>query len=275
MLEHHSLFNSPFAPDYNDRNRQNMRFGGRLARWARKHAHDMHFGGPRRSEQDEHGVPCFDPSNNARDDGNTWSAMSGRHHGGPEGGHAGPFGFGHGGFPFGPPPWDRFPKGPRARRGDIRSAILALLAEQPRNGYQIMQELEQRSQGMWRPSPGSVYPALQQLEDEGLVSVETSGTGKTFRLTEQGQAYVKEHPEAVASPWEVAGARPGEQMIELSRQIAQVASAVALVARTGSTSQMAEAKKILNEVRRALYRLLAEDDTETDSEDAATGDNQR
>src|SRR6185503_9728292 len=83
------------------------------------------------------------------------------------------FGFG-GGFPFGNFPFGGGRRGPRAKRGDIRAGILALLAEQPRNGYQIMQELEQRSRGAWRPSPGSVYPALQQLEDEGLVRVQES-----------------------------------------------------------------------------------------------------
>ena len=76
----------------------------------------------------------------------------GRHRGGPRGGFPG----------FGPP------RGPRARRGDVRAALLLLLAEEPRNGYQLMQEIEQRSDGLWRPSPGSVYPSLQQLEDEGL-----------------------------------------------------------------------------------------------------------
>src|SRR5215207_10320767 len=84
----------------------------------------------------------------------------GRHRGGPRGGFPG----------FGPP------RGPRARRGDVRAALLLLLAEEPRNGYQLMQEIERRSDGVWRPSPGSVYPALQQLEDEGLVhAVEFEG----------------------------------------------------------------------------------------------------
>src|SRR5262245_47011377 len=112
-------------------------------------------------------------------------------------------GFGPGGFPPGPPGAPPFggPFGPwqmamrlrgRARRGDVRAGILALLAEQPRNGYQIMQELQQRSRGMWRPSPGSVYPALEQLEDEGLVRAETTAAGRAYHLTERGRAYVAE-----------------------------------------------------------------------------------
>src|SRR5262245_33907859 len=104
--------------------------------------------------------------------------------GGPPGGPgAPPWGGGSSGFS-----WSLFLRaaaaGHRAKRGDIRSAILRLLAEEPRNGYQIMQALEERSRGTWRPSPGSVYPALSQLEDEGLVRSESVGTGRVFALTD-------------------------------------------------------------------------------------------
>src|SRR5262245_40918341 len=113
-------------------------------------------------------------------DAGHWAAGGFRRGGGRGRGVGGMFGFG-GGFPFGGFPWGGGPRrGPRAKRGDIRAAILALLAETPRNGYQIMQELEQRSRGMWRPSPGSVYPALQQLEDEGLVQAREEGTGRVY-----------------------------------------------------------------------------------------------
>src|SRR5262245_46977816 len=112
----------------------------------------------------------------------------GRHRGG--GGRGGPFGpGGPGGFPpFGGFPWGFFGRRARARRGDVRAAILALLAEEPMNGYQIMQKLEEKSRGSWRPSPGSVYPALQQLVDEGLIRAETSGGGRLYELTKQGRA---------------------------------------------------------------------------------------
>jgi DNA-binding PadR family transcriptional regulator len=155
--------------------------------------------------------------------------------------------------------------GARARRGDIRAAILALLAEQPSNGYQIMQELEQRSNGMWRPSSGSVYPTFQQLEDEGLVSVVSSGSGgsgRNYQLTEKGQAYVKAHPDELTAPWESRDGDVHEQMGDFRELIVEVTSAVRQVIGSGSTAQVAVAKKILKDARKALYRLLAEDDKE-------------
>jgi DNA-binding PadR family transcriptional regulator len=175
-------------------------------------------------------------------------------------GRGGPFGFGHGGFPFRRFPWEFFQTGERARRGDIRTAILALLAERPHNGYQIMQSIEERSRGLWRPSPGAVYPALQQLEDEELVRAEASGTGRVFQLTVKGQAYVKDHPNELRSPWESAHAEGRERLMELWLLIGQLASAVKQVLHSGSAEQVTEAKKILSDARRALYRLLAEEE---------------
>src|SRR5271157_3954308 len=104
---------------------------------------------------------------------------------GARGEFAGP---GFGGFSPGGPRG----RGRKARRGDIRTAALLLLAEEPRNGYQIMQEVEERSGGVWRPSPGSVYPALQQLEDEGLIRSEEVDGRKLFALTDAGRELVTE-----------------------------------------------------------------------------------
>src|SRR5436305_15247900 len=84
-------------------------------------------------------------------------------------------------------------RGPKARRGDVRAAALVLLDEEPRNGYQLMQEIERRSDGAWRPSPGAVYPALQQLEDEGLVRTNERDGRKLYELTDTGRAHVEEH----------------------------------------------------------------------------------
>src|SRR4029450_11675153 len=93
-------------------------------------------------------------------------------------------------------------RGPKARRGDVRAAILAVLAEQPMNGYQIIQEIASRSGGAWKPSPGSIYPTLQQLEDEGLVRVEVDGARRAYTLTDEGRSYVNEHADEVSAPWQ-------------------------------------------------------------------------
>jgi DNA-binding PadR family transcriptional regulator len=147
--------------------------------------------------------------------------------------------------------------GHRARRGDIRAGILALLAEQPRNGYQIMQELEQRSQGAWRPSSGSIYPALAMLEDEGLVQEEKAGTGRVFQLTAAGKAYVAKHKDELAAPWETPGEPAADTRWELMHVFRDLAPAAMQVVQTGTPSQIEEAKRLLTETRRALYRLLA------------------
>src|SRR5438876_10511677 len=119
---------------------------------------------------------------------------------GRHGFYGGPFEFG--GHPFGG--WGRGPRGRgrKARRGDARTAALLLLAEEPRNGYQIMQEIEERSEGLWRPSPGSVYPALQQLEDEGLIRSEQIDERKVFVITEEGRALLQQRDSEAAAPWE-------------------------------------------------------------------------
>ncbi len=206
-------------------------------------------------------------------------AMSGgrghhHHHRGPRGfGPGMPFDvlMGRGGFggPGGPGgPWGRR----KARRGDVRMAALLLLAEEPRNGYGIMQELEQRSDGAWRPSPGSVYPALQQLEDEGLIRSEEQDGRRLYQLTDAGRAYVEERPDEEAAPWE-AMAHGG--MSESSADAIAIARDVGLafvqVLNAGSEAQVGEAGRVLAETRRSLYRILAdgepaggpEEDTQT------------
>jgi DNA-binding PadR family transcriptional regulator len=207
-----------------------------------------------------------------------WRAMTGRGGGSPGGGHRhghhggpGPRDFGPGGrggfegFPFGGfgPGGGRFGRrGRKARRGDIRTAALLLLAEEPRNGYQIMQEVQERSDGVWRPSPGSVYPALQQLEDEGLIrsSEGGGGTGKVFELTEAGKAHVQERDAEATAPWEQMSGDVSDQMFELAGTMREVASAFSQVMRTGSEAQIGEARKLLTATRRDLYRILADGD---------------
>jgi DNA-binding PadR family transcriptional regulator len=162
------------------------------------------------------------------------------------------------GFPPGGFGWPPFRPGPRARRGDIRAAILALLKEEPRNGYQIMQEIKQRSKGMWNPSPGSVYPALQQLEDEQLIANEDRPGGRVYALTSQGKAYVKEHAEEIAAPWEALTDAAGDDFIDVMGLSRQLAAAAMQVIQAGDAQQIAKAKKILAATRRSLYEILAE-----------------
>jgi DNA-binding PadR family transcriptional regulator len=180
----------------------------------------------------------------------------------------GPWGFGRGpgfrfrGFPFGgfrgPGGW----RGARAGKGDVRAAVLALLAEQPLNGYQIMQELARRSRGIWRPSPGSVYPALQQLEDEGLVRAEEQEGRRVFLLTDAGRTYVEEHRGDLTAPWDAVSEGVDEGMVELRDLAFQVAGAVMQVAQAGTDAQLDQAKQVLTDTRRRLYRILADEGTE-------------
>jgi DNA-binding PadR family transcriptional regulator len=170
----------------------------------------------------------------------------------------GPFGPGFG-FGSGRPPFGR--GGRKAKRGDVRAAILALLGEQPRNGYQVIQEIAERSQGGWKPSPGAVYPALQQLTDEGLVRAEETDGRKTFQLTEAGLAYVSEHPDEVRAPWEDMTPNLDDTVYELFDLSRQAAAALFQIAQTGSDGQIGQAKQILAETRRKLYQVLADGDT--------------
>jgi DNA-binding PadR family transcriptional regulator len=149
----------------------------------------------------------------------------------------------------------------RARRGDVRAAILDLLAEgQPWNGYQIIQDIAERTHGVWRPSAGSVYPALQQLVDEGLISPDGEDKRRMYTLTEEGQAYVESHADELRSSWDAVAGMTDEAAIELSDLIRQVMMAVMEVRRAGSASQIAQARRVLAETRRSMYRILAADD---------------
>jgi len=145
-------------------------------------------------------------------------------------------------------------------RGDVRTAILFLLAEGPMHGYQVIQELTERSGGMWQPSPGSVYPTLQQLEDEGMVrSAEDEGR-RVFSLTDEGRAEVERRAEE-PRPWEMRA--DAEPFAGIRDEGFGVGAAVMQVVRTGTPQQVARAREILAEARRSLYRLLAEDDQQS------------
>ena len=182
--------------------------------------------------------------------------------GGPRFGPGFPPGFGPRGFGprgFGPGRGGHEGRGGRGkgRRGNVRAAVLALLVEEPRHGYAIMTELAERSGGLWRPSPGSVYPVLQQLQDEGLVSVQESDGRRVFSLTDAGRSYVAEHPDEVREPWHVGDSGPGRRVQSVMFAVQAIGVAADQVARLADDAQTEQALAVLEEARRALYRILA------------------
>jgi DNA-binding PadR family transcriptional regulator len=153
----------------------------------------------------------------------------------------------------------RFEKrtGTRAGRGELRTAVLALLAEQPMHGYQIIHEIEERSNGSWKPSAGSVYPTLQLLADEGLITAEESNGRKVYSLTEAGREEVAASKESV--PWDSSAPESGKGFAALPKAGMELAQAAAQVGRTGTSKQVQEAVTVLEEARRRLYSILAQD----------------
>jgi DNA-binding PadR family transcriptional regulator len=165
-------------------------------------------------------------------------------------------------------------RGPRVRRGDVRSAILDVLREaegsgEQVNGYQVIQQISERSGGAWRPSPGSVYPTIQQLQDEGLVETEDGRGRKSLTLSDEGRQYVAEHADELAQVW-----RPFERQATdessfsgLKPEIGQVMGAVWQIVTSGSESQQRAAIDVLVETRRKLYGILADGYVSDDDED--------
>ncbi|GAA2349936.1 PadR family transcriptional regulator [Streptomyces kunmingensis] len=198
----------------------------------------------------------------------------GHGHYGP--GHEGRGGFERGGFegrraafgPFGPGfggpgPWGGRggrgggPRG-RARRGDVRASILALLKDRPMHGYEMIQEIAERSGGAWKPSPGSVYPTLQLLEDEGLIVSASEGGKKLFSLTDAGRTAADEGPDA---PWEEPGRGVDwEAMNEIRQAGFGLMEAFGQVWKTGSKGQREKALSVINDARKKLYLILADED---------------
>jgi DNA-binding PadR family transcriptional regulator len=195
--------------------------------------------------------------------GGPWDWGSGR----PRGPRDWPGGFGgpRGGWwpgPFGPPGPPGPPRGPKAGRGDVRAAILALLREGPRNGYQIMSEIEERSGGVWRPSPGAVYPALQQLADEGLIEAEESAGRRTFSLTGAGRRYVEENPEMARAAWESMAQDEPSEVPGLFVQAARLGGSIVQMAHAGTPEQINAAEQLLEQTRRQMYQILANEQDE-------------
>lgn len=182
-----------------------------------------------------------------QDDLERWAALrhveGGRHFvGGPDFGAGPAFGGGRG----------------RKRRGDVRAALLLAITEEPSNGYQLMQTIEERSGGRWRPSPGSVYPSLAQLEDEGLIRAVDRDGSRVFEITQSGRERLRTRAET-AAPWDAGEDPAANSFSELRSLVVQVVKAASQVAHVGGPPQTARACEVLTETRRSLYRILAED----------------
>lgn len=161
------------------------------------------------------------------------------------------------GFGFGRHGFGQMPGG-RARRGDMQAAILGLLAEQPMHGYQVIQELADRSGGAWTPGPGSVYPTLQAMEEQGLVTGEQDGSRRVFSLTESGRAAVgAQAQDREPMPWEQIADASGPRL-GMRQSIGAMFAAVAQIERTGTDDQVEKAVALIDQARKALYLLLAE-----------------
>ena len=154
----------------------------------------------------------------------------------------------------------------RARRGALTGGVLTLLAERPMHGYELITELEARSGGRWKPSPGAIYPTISQLEDEGLVHVEVDGGRKLASLTDAGRRYLEDPASAVTDPF--AGFTASADTPDLRSALAEVHHAARSVAVSGTDEQIAAARDILADARRALYLLLAEGPAPKASDDA-------
>jgi DNA-binding PadR family transcriptional regulator len=168
---------------------------------------------------------------------------------------------------FGPP---MFGRGPKRGRGDVRAAIIALLAEEPMHGYQIITEISERSGGTWRPSPGSVYPTLQALEDQGVVTADQAEGRRVFSLTEAGRTEADAAGDGPA-PWEDAARDADRSLVDLRGLMLEVGAAIMQVGRNGSESQVKAVGEILADTRRRIYLVLAEGAPTTDESEPATG----
>lgn len=155
---------------------------------------------------------------------------------------------------------DRWGNEPRTRRGDIKFMLLELLVERPQHGYELMKELEARRGGFRRSSPGSVYPTLQMLEEGGYLTSEEVEGKRVYTITENGRQLLSDRPESFDSRNAVdrfTDSKPSELM-ELRQTLTQLNDAVAQVARSGNLEQVNQVRELLAQVKREIYKLLAE-----------------
>jgi DNA-binding PadR family transcriptional regulator len=164
-------------------------------------------------------------------------------------------GFGGGGWSGARRP--PFGRGGRVRKGNVRSAILSLLSQSSNNGYGIIKDIAEHTDGAWRPSPGSVYPALAALQAEGLIGTNGEGRRTEFELTEQGRAYVTEHAAEMAAVWEEVNEEAGAGL-ELRTSIGKLMGAVHQISADGTEDQLRIVTATLDEARRTIYKLLSD-----------------
>jgi DNA-binding PadR family transcriptional regulator len=154
--------------------------------------------------------------------------------------------------------WGRYGHGgSRARRGDVRAAILALLSERPMHGYEMIKELESRTDGAWKPSAGSIYPTLQLLEDEGLIRGTDEDGKRRFELTDEGTAAHAERT-AETTPWDAVRAGTAPEALQLAESLKGVNAAVSQVLRSRDEAAQKRVRELVDETRRGIYAILAE-----------------
>jgi DNA-binding PadR family transcriptional regulator len=151
--------------------------------------------------------------------------------------------------------------GPRARRGDVRAAVLTLLAERPMHGYEMIKEIEERSEGAWTPSAGSIYPTLQMLEDEGLIRGEESDGKRRFALTDAGRTEREGKADDVA-PWDTVRADAPSGHLQFRESVGKLMAAVHQVGQAADEDQRKQVTELLDETRRKVYAILAEEPTQ-------------
>jgi DNA-binding PadR family transcriptional regulator len=182
----------------------------------------------------------------------------------PEGrGHRGGHRGHHRGHRGGPGPWGgRGPWGPprgrRRERGDVRAAVLLLLAEQPRHGYELLTELADRSDGQWQPSPGSIYPVLKRCARDGLVTATHADGKRVFSLTDEGLALVEAEGASWGQPWAQSTDPDEEAAVQLWTEGRQLGAAVRQVSELADPAQIEAATAVLVEARKRIYGLLAQ-----------------
>ncbi len=179
-----------------------------------------------------------------------------RHRGGPHHGRGRGPGFGPGPWggrgPWGPP------RGRRRERGDVRAAVLLLLAEQPRHGYELITEIADRSDGQWQPSPGSIYPVLKRLARDGLVTSTTTDGKRIFSLTDAGRGVVDAERQSWGEPWAQSTEPDTEAAMALWSEGKQLGAAVWQVSQSNDPALIESASAVLVEARKRIYGLLAE-----------------